>query len=31
MTGDMHLFTAVLGTMVFAGFIAAYMSHKWDD
>ncbi|WP_123552428.1 protein MgtS [Raoultella terrigena] len=27
----MHVFMAVLGTILFFGFIAAYLSHKWDD
>ncbi|EOF4705879.1 MULTISPECIES: protein MgtS [Klebsiella] len=27
----MHVFMAVLGTIVFFGFLAAYLSHKWDD
>ncbi|MGL4701105.1 MAG: protein MgtS, partial [Raoultella sp.] len=22
---------AVLGTILFFGFLAAYLSHKWDD
>ncbi|MDX6022183.1 protein MgtS [Scandinavium sp. V105_16] len=31
MLGNMHVFIAVLGTIVFSGFLAAYFSHKWDD
>ncbi|MCT4713287.1 protein MgtS [Enterobacteriaceae bacterium H11S18] len=31
MPGNMHVFMAVLGMIVFSGFIAAYLSHKWDD
>ncbi|HEX4502636.1 MAG TPA: protein MgtS [Scandinavium sp.] len=31
MLGNMHVFIAVLGTIVFTGFLAAYFSHKWDD
>ncbi|EOX6949393.1 MAG: protein MgtS [Klebsiella michiganensis] len=27
----MHIFMAVLGTILFFGFLAAYLSHKWDD
>ncbi|AUU06383.1 MULTISPECIES: protein MgtS [Klebsiella/Raoultella group] len=27
----MHVFMAVLGTILFFGFLAAYLSHKWDD
>ncbi|WP_195605928.1 protein MgtS, partial [Klebsiella oxytoca] len=28
---NMHVFMAVLGTILFFGFLAAYLSHKWDD
>ncbi|MFK3659204.1 protein MgtS [Scandinavium sp. NPDC088450] len=31
MLGNMHVFIAVLGTIIFSGFLAAYFSHKWDD
>ena len=31
MLGHMHVFMAVLGTILFFGFLAAYLSHKWDD
>jgi hypothetical protein len=31
MLGNMHVFIAVLGIIVFSGFLAAYFSHKWDD
>lgn len=31
MLGNMHVFMAVLVTIVFFGFLAAYLSHKWDD
>lgn len=31
MLGNMHVFIAVLGTIVLSGFLAAYFSHKWDD
>ncbi|WP_249087278.1 protein MgtS [Raoultella ornithinolytica] len=31
MLGIMHVFMAVLGTILFFGFLAAYLSHKWDD
>ncbi|MDV1092567.1 protein MgtS [Raoultella ornithinolytica] len=27
----MHVFMAVLGTILLFGFLAAYLSHKWDD
>ncbi|WP_395033864.1 protein MgtS [Klebsiella sp. KE9456] len=27
----MHVFMALLGTILFFGFVAAYLSHKWDD
>ncbi|WP_409513735.1 protein MgtS [Klebsiella sp. 2680] len=27
----MHVFMALLGTILFFGFLAAYLSHKWDD
>lgn len=28
---NMHVFIAVLGVILFFGFLAAYFSHKWDD
>ncbi|MGI1247876.1 protein MgtS, partial [Raoultella ornithinolytica] len=28
MLGNMHVFMAVLGTILFFGFLAAYLSHK---
>ncbi|NIY46398.1 protein MgtS [Cedecea colo] len=31
MLGNMNVFIAVLGFIVFSGFLAAYLSHKWDD
>lgn len=31
MLGNMHVFMAVLGIIVFSGFLAAFFSHKWDD
>lgn len=31
MMSEMFVFMTVAGTTGFAGFIAAYMSHKWDD
>ena len=31
MLGNMHVFMEVLGTILFFGFLAAYLSHKWDD
>lgn len=31
MLGNMHVFIAVLGIIVFSGFLAAYFTHKWDD
>ena len=31
MLENMHVFLAVLGTILFSGFLAAYFSHKWDD
>ncbi|ADO48553.1 protein MgtS [[Enterobacter] lignolyticus] len=31
MLGNMHVFIAVLGTILASGFLAAYFSHKWDD
>ena len=31
MLSEMFVFMTVTGTIVFAGFIAAYISHKWDD
>ncbi|MEO3739014.1 protein MgtS [Kosakonia oryzendophytica] len=31
MMGNMHVFIAVLGIVLFSGFLAAYFSHKWDD
>ncbi|AST68639.1 MULTISPECIES: protein MgtS [Kosakonia] len=29
--GNIHVFMAVLGIILFSGFLAAYFSHKWDD
>ncbi|EQB6595570.1 protein MgtS, partial [Shigella flexneri] len=26
-----NVFMAVLGIILFSGFLAAYFSHKWDD
>ncbi|MDE7590827.1 protein MgtS [Enterobacter bugandensis] len=31
MLGNMDLFIAILGVCVFLGFIAAWLSLKWDD
>ncbi|HGX8486580.1 TPA: protein MgtS [Escherichia coli] len=31
MLGNMNVFMAVLGIILFSGFPAAYFSHKWDD
>ena len=31
MLGNMHDFIAVLGIILFSGFLAAYFSYKWDD
>lgn len=31
MLGNMNVFMAVLGIILFSGFLAAYFSHKWDD
>ncbi|XPE65989.1 protein MgtS [Shigella flexneri] len=31
MLGNMDVFMAVLGIILFSGFLAAYSSHKWDD
>lgn len=31
MLGNMNVFMAVLGFIVFSGFLAAYLSYKWDD
>ncbi|SFT63332.1 hypothetical protein SAMN05192562_1011231 [Kosakonia arachidis] len=31
MMANMHVFVAVLGVILFSGFLAAYFSHKWDD
>lgn len=31
MLGNIHVFIAVLGIILFSGFLAAYFSHKWDD
>ncbi|EGO5100897.1 protein MgtS [Escherichia coli] len=31
MLGNMNVFMAVLGIILFSGFQAAYFSHKWDD
>ncbi|WP_336151992.1 protein MgtS [Escherichia coli] len=27
----MNVFMALLGIILFSGFLAAYFSHKWDD
>ena len=29
MLGNMNVFMAVLGIILFSGFLAAYFSHKW--
>ncbi|WLI77305.1 protein MgtS [Kosakonia sp. H02] len=29
--GNMDVFMTVLGIILFSGFLAAYLSHKWDD
>ncbi|EER4890600.1 protein MgtS [Escherichia coli] len=31
MLGNMNVFMAVLGIILFSGFLAAYFSHKRDD
>ncbi len=31
MLGNMNVFMAVLGIILFSGFLAAYFSHKWAD
>ncbi|EIY7130132.1 protein MgtS [Escherichia coli] len=31
MLGNMNVFMAVLGIILFSDFLAAYFSHKWDD
>lgn len=31
MLGNMNIFMAVLGVILFSGFLAAYFSHRWDD
>ncbi len=31
MLGNMNVFMAVLGIILFSGLLAAYFSHKWDD
>ncbi|AHE62311.1 conserved hypothetical protein [Escherichia albertii TW07627] len=31
MLGNMNIFMAVLGIILFSGFLAAYFSHKWDN
>ncbi|MBJ9238541.1 MULTISPECIES: protein MgtS [Citrobacter] len=31
MLGNMNIFMAVLGFILFSGFLAAYFSHRWDD
>ncbi|WMY75936.1 protein MgtS [Buttiauxella selenatireducens] len=31
MLESMHVFLAILGLIVFSGFLSAYFSHKWDD
>ena len=30
MLGNMNIFMAVLGIILFSGFLAAYCSHRWD-
>ncbi|HFS4055840.1 TPA: protein MgtS [Escherichia coli] len=31
MLGNMNVFMAILGIILFSVFLAAYFSHKWDD
>ncbi|MEW5123012.1 protein MgtS [Citrobacter freundii] len=31
MLSNMNIFMAVLGIILFSGFLAAYFSHRWDD
>lgn len=31
MLGNMNIFMAVLGIILFSGFLAAYFSHRWGD
>lgn len=31
MLGNMNIFMTVLGIILFSGFLAAYLSHRWDD
>ncbi|MBJ9289356.1 protein MgtS [Citrobacter freundii] len=31
MLGNMNIFMAVLGIILFSGFLAADFSHRWDD
>lgn len=31
MLGNMNIFMAVLGIILFSSFLAAYFSHRWDD
>ncbi len=31
MLGNMNVFMAVLGIILFSGFLAAYFSHKWNN
>ncbi|EGM7732512.1 protein MgtS [Escherichia albertii] len=31
MLGNMNIFMAVLGIILFSGFLTAYCSHKWDN
>ena len=31
MLGNMNVFMAVLGIILFSGFMAEYFRHKWDD
>lgn len=31
MPGNIHVVLALPGTILFFGFLAAYLSHKWDD
>ena len=31
MLGNMNIFMAVLGIILFSGFLAAYFSYRWGD
>ncbi|EJZ0949977.1 protein MgtS [Escherichia albertii] len=31
MLDNINIFMAVLGIILFSGFLAAYFSHKWDN